>query len=139
MLQNQEITITFTGQTTAAFTAGTLSQNRVTAVGTRTVGGVTQTFTAKNFAYVTYGNVGFSKQSSVGATTPLYPGDPVTYTTTVTNPSGSTTVTGVSLYDPLPAGTTYVAGSGSVTCELGALRTCATSSPRPPTPTTTGR
>ena len=36
----------------------------------------------------------------------------------MTNPSGSTTVTGVSLYDPLPAGTTYVTGSGSVTCEL---------------------
>jgi uncharacterized repeat protein (TIGR01451 family) len=116
MLQNQAITITFTGQTTAAFTAGTLSQNRVTAVGTRTVGGVTQTFTAKNFVYVTYGNVGLSKTSSVATNTPLYPGDPLTYTTTVTNPSGPT-VTGVSLYDPMPAGTSYVTASGSVTCE----------------------
>jgi uncharacterized repeat protein (TIGR01451 family) len=116
MLKNQVITITFTGQTTAAFPAGTLSQNRVTAVGTRTVGGVTQTFTAKNFAYVTYGNVGISKASSVPAATPLYPGDTITYTTTVTNPSGPT-VTGVSLYDPLPVGISYVAASGQVTCE----------------------
>ena len=60
---------------------------------------------------MTYGSVGVSKQSSVGPTTPLYPGDPVTYTTTVTNPAGST-LTGVSLYDPMPAGVTYVAGSG---------------------------
>lgn len=119
MLKNQTLTITFTGQTTAAFTAGTLSQNRVTAVGTRTVGGVTQTFTAKNFAYVTYGNVGISKTSSVPSATPLYPGDTVTYTTTVTNASAPT-VTGVSLYDPMPAGMSYVAASGSITCERSA-------------------
>jgi uncharacterized repeat protein (TIGR01451 family) len=116
MLKNQVITITFTGQTTAAFSAGALSENRVTAVGTRTLGGVTQTFTAKNFAYVTYGNVGISKTSSVPAATPLYPGDPVTYTTQVTNPSAPT-ITGVSLYDPIPPGISYVPGSGQVTCE----------------------
>ena len=123
MLENQQITITFTGQTTAAFAVGALSQNRVKAVGTRTFGSpsVTQTFTATDFAYVTYGNVGISKTSSVPAATPLYPGDTFTYTTTVTNPAGSgTTLTGVSLLDPIPSGVGYVAGSGSVTCELAA-------------------
>lgn len=115
MLENQQITITFTGQTTAAFAVGALSQNRVKAVGTRTVGSptaVNQTFTATNFAYVTYGNVGITKSSSVGATTALYPGDRFTYTTRVTNPAGSgTTLTGVTINDPLPAGVTSVAGT----------------------------
>ena len=38
---------------------------------------------------------------------------------TVTNPAtATTTLTGVSLYDPVPAGVSYVAASGSVTCEL---------------------
>ena len=114
---NQEITITFTAHTTAALATGTLSQNRVRAVGTRTVGSVTQTFTATDFAYViSEGTAGttvqITKASSVGPTTPLYPGDTFTYTTTVTNPAGSgTTLTGISLYDALPAGVTMVAGS----------------------------
>ncbi len=55
MAENQEITITFTARTTAVLAPGTLSQNRVQAVGTRTVGGSTQTFTATDFAYVAYG------------------------------------------------------------------------------------
>jgi hypothetical protein len=52
MAQNQEITITFTARTTSALAAGTLSQNRVQAVGTRTVGSpsVMQTFTATGFS-----------------------------------------------------------------------------------------
>jgi uncharacterized repeat protein (TIGR01451 family)/fimbrial isopeptide formation D2 family protein len=114
---NQEITITFAAHTTAALAEGTLSQNRVRAVGTRTFSGVTQTFTATAFAYVvSQGTAGatvqISKASSVPATTPLYPGDPLTYTVTVTNPAGSgTTLTGVSLFDTLPAGVTAVAGS----------------------------
>ena len=119
---NQEITITFTARTTAVLPSGTLSRNRVEAVGTRTLGSpsVTQTFSAADFAFVTSGNVSISKTSSVPVTTPptpLYPGDTVTYTTQVTNPSGPT-ITGVALYDPLPVGTSYVAASGSVTCEL---------------------
>ncbi len=57
MAENQEITITFTARTTAALAAGTLSQNRVQAVGTRTVGRpTTQTFTATDFAYVASGD-----------------------------------------------------------------------------------
>ena len=80
MAENQEITITFTARTTAALAAGTLSRNRVQAVGTRTLGSpsTTQTFTATDFAYVASGSVQIAKTSS--APTPLYPGDRFTYT-----------------------------------------------------------
>ncbi|MDL1949584.1 hypothetical protein FBQ97_07200, partial [Acidobacteria bacterium ACD] len=51
MAPNQRIVVSFTAVAPAS-TPGTLSQNRVTATGTRTVGGITQTFSATNFAYV---------------------------------------------------------------------------------------
>ena len=122
MLQNQEITITFTGQTTAAFTAGTLSQNRVTAVGTRTVGGVTQTFTAKNFAYVTYGNVGFSKQSSVGRDDAALPRRPDHLHDQGDQPLGlHDRHRGVALRPTARGDRPTSAGSGSVTCESALL------------------
>jgi uncharacterized repeat protein (TIGR01451 family) len=118
MVENQEVTITFTARTTTALTTGTLSQNRVSATGTRTVGvpSVTQTFTATDFAYVVSqagtATVQISKASSVGATTPVYPGDTITYTTTITNPAGSgSALTGVTLFDALPAGVSMVAGT----------------------------
>ncbi len=111
MAENQAITITFTGQTTQPFAAGDISQNRVRAVGTRTLGSpaVTQTFTATDFAYVTHGSLQITKTSN--AATPLYPGDRFRYTVTVTNPPGSPTLTGLSLYDALPAGVSAVAGT----------------------------
>lgn len=113
---NQEILITFTAATTAVFPVGTLSQNRVRSTGSRTVGtpGVTQTFVATDFAYVVTGNVQITKTSN--APTPLYPGDTFTYTVTVTNPAaaGTNLLTGVSLYDALPAGLTSVAGTTSL-------------------------
>jgi uncharacterized repeat protein (TIGR01451 family) len=119
MAKNQEISITFTAQTTTALAAGTLSRNRMKAAGTRTVGSETQTFTATDFVYVVSGEMTVEKTSS--ATDPVYPGDQFTYTVTATNPSTATTnLTGVSIYDPLPAGVSYVAGSGSVTCDLPA-------------------
>jgi uncharacterized repeat protein (TIGR01451 family) len=119
MLENQEITITFRAQTTAVLAAGTLSQNRVKAVGTRTFGSPlqTQTFTATDFVYV-------ASESSTGLTItktsvadPLVPGQQFPYTVTLNNQS-STTLTGISIYDPLPSGLSYVASSGSVSCEL---------------------
>ncbi len=113
MAENQEIAIAFTAQTTAVLAAGTLSQNRVQAVGTRTVGGSMQTFTATDFAYVATGNVQITKTSNAAAH-PLYPGDRFTYTVAVTNPAGGTTLTGVSLFDALPAGVTAVAGTTSL-------------------------
>lgn len=119
MAENQGILITFTAQTTAVLAAGTLSQNRVKAVGTRTFGtpSQTQTFTTTDFAYVASGNSQITKTSS--ATDPLYPGNQFTYTVTVTNPASATAnLTGVSIYDPMPAGVSYVAASGSVTCDL---------------------
>jgi uncharacterized repeat protein (TIGR01451 family) len=122
LLPNQQITITFNARTTAAFPNGALTRNDVAAVGTRTVGGVTQTFRASDFAFnaFTDGSLGMqlTKASSVPEPTPVSPGDTLTYTATVTNPAGTTTtLTGVTVYDPLPAGVSYVPGSGSVTCQ----------------------
>jgi len=122
MLPNQQITITFTARTTAVFPAGDITQNRVLATGTRTVDGSTQTFKATDFVFNVYSDstVGMTmtKASSVPAPTPVSPGDPITYTVTVNNPSTSTApLTGLTLLDPTPVGTTYVAASGSVTCE----------------------
>lgn len=122
LLPNQQITITFNARTTAAFPNGALTQNNVGVVGTRTVGGVTQTFKASDFAFNTFtdGSVGMqlTKASSVPEPTPVSPGDTLTYTITPGNPAGTTTtLTGVTVYDPLPPGVTYVPGSGSVTCQ----------------------
>ncbi|MFZ3138771.1 MAG: C25 family cysteine peptidase [Thermodesulfovibrionales bacterium] len=111
MAENQTITITFTGQTTTGFAVGTITRNTVEATGTRTVGGATQTFVTSDFAFNSYGDITVTKTSS--ATDPLYPGDQFTYTVNVTNPS-ATTFTGVSIYDPIPNGVSYVAGSGSI-------------------------
>jgi uncharacterized repeat protein (TIGR01451 family) len=123
MLPNQEITITFTARTTAVFAAGDITQNRVMAIGTRTVDGSTQTFKATDFVFNVFSDstVGMTltKASSIPTPTPVSPGDAITYTMTVANPStSSANLTGVTLFDPIPTGTTYVAASGSVTCEL---------------------
>jgi len=116
LLPNQRVTITFTARTTAAFTNGAISQNNVQAIGTRVVGGVTQTFNSRDFAFNTFADstlgMQLTKASSVPLATPVSPGDAITYTVTVTNPVGTTTnLTGVSLNDLLPAGVTSVAGS----------------------------
>jgi uncharacterized repeat protein (TIGR01451 family) len=116
LLPNQEIIIQFQARTTAAFASGDLSRNQVQATGTRTVGGVTQTFKARDFVFNTYlattTNMQITKTSSVAEATPLSPGDTFTYTVTSTNPSGTTQVlTGVSQDDVLPPGVTSVAGT----------------------------
>jgi uncharacterized repeat protein (TIGR01451 family) len=117
MAANQTITITFDGQTTQSFSLGDITRNEVQATGTRTVAGATQTFVTSDFAFNSYGNLAATKASS--ATDPLYPGDQFTYTVTVTNPASATSnQTGIAIYDPLPDGVSYVAGSGSVTCDL---------------------
>lgn len=123
LLPNQRITITFIARTTAAFPAGAVTQNNVRAVGTRIVGGVTQTFNTTDFVLnaFTDSSVGMAmtKASSVAAGTPVSPGDTLTYTVNVSNPPpATTTLTGVTLFDALPPGVSYVPGSGSVTCEL---------------------
>ena len=113
MAPNQAITITFTAQTTANFSVGAITRNVVQASGTRTpVAGVTQTFNASDFAFNTYGNLTVTKTSN--AASPLYPGNQFTYTIKMTNPS-SAAITGVSVYDPLPSGVNYVAGTSQVT------------------------
>ena len=120
MSPNQQITITFTGQTTQTFNAGDITLNRVEASGSRYVGGLPQTFVTSDFAYNGFGNLTVSKTSS--AVDPLYPGNQFTYTVIVTNPSAAT-LTGLSVYDPLPAGVSYVASSAQVTKPVSRQRT----------------
>ena len=119
MLPNQTITISFQARTTANFLPGALTRNQVQATGTRTVGGVTQTFNARDFVFNTYQtstvNLGITKTSSVPQATPVSPGDTLTYTVTVNNPGSSTApLTNVWINDVIPNGTSYVAGSGQV-------------------------
>ena len=120
MAPNQQIKIKFRAATIGPpFAIGTLSQNNVAATGTRVVGSnpaVTQTFKATDFTYVVSGSVQITKSSSVPASTPLYPGDTFTYTTTVTNPAaaGTNPLTGISLYDALPTGLSSVNGTNSL-------------------------
>ena len=125
MLPNQRITITFQARTTANFTSGALTQNNVQAIGTRSVGAVTSTFRATDFVFNTYLNSAVNNMTVAkvtGATDPVSPGDTIPYTVTVSNP-GSGTLTGVNLFDPIPEGVTYVAGSGWVSCGSAASRT----------------
>ncbi len=113
----QTLTIQYKAQTSATHTVGDVTENRFTATGTRTVQGITQTFASKAFAFNTFGNLQINKTSTAG--TPLFPGDNYSYTITVTNPSGSTaTYNNVALYDPLPPGISYVAGTSQVTAPV---------------------
>ncbi len=121
MLPNQTIRITFQARTTAGapYVAGDLTRNLVQATGTRTVGGVTQTFNARDFVFNTYQSttvgLNITKTSSVPQPTPVSPGDTLTYTVNVTNPATSTaSLTNLWISDIIPTGTTYVAASGLV-------------------------
>ncbi len=113
MAPNQKLYISFDGRTTQNFAVGDLSKNDVTAIGTRTVEGVPQTFTTSDFAFVTYGNEDMDVTKTSDIATAAYPGDTVTYTVTVTN-SGTTTLNNISVYDAMPSGVTYVAASAEV-------------------------
>jgi len=119
MAANQEITIVITARTTAAFSVGDLSRNDVTAVGTRTVQGITQTFNTSDFEFVGYqdGASDFTMNKLTGVVDPLSPGDTYTYTINMQN-TGTGTLTGVSIYDPLPPGISYVDSSSLLTLFL---------------------
>ena len=112
---NQEITITFTAETVHGFNLGDITRNVVEATGERTVGDppVTQTFTASDFAFNGFGK--FLIEKTTGGVDPLYPGDQYTYTVEVTNDESTDTLTGISIYDALPDGVSYVADSSEVT------------------------
>jgi uncharacterized repeat protein (TIGR01451 family) len=129
MAENQIITIEFVAETSVdTFSAATttpsyvpadVSINNVKAIGTRTVGespnDVTQTFTASDFEFVTYGDAAVGIVKTTGGTDPLSPGDQFTYTVEVSNPAtASSDITGIAIYDPLPEGVTYVDGSSAV-------------------------
>lgn len=118
MQPNQRITITFQASTTTGFASGALTQNNVQVTGTRTVGSVAQTFRATDYVFNTYLNSAVNNMTvakTSGATDPVSPGDTIPYTVTVSNP-GSAALTGVSIFDTLPWGVTYVPGSGVVNC-----------------------
>ena len=110
MAENQEITITFTAQTTQIFSVGDMTRNYVEATGTRTVGSpsVTQTFTASDFAFNTFSDTPsqITVQKTSSGVDPLSPGDSFSYTVVVTN-NGTSTLNGVAVYDPMPAGASY--------------------------------
>jgi uncharacterized repeat protein (TIGR01451 family) len=113
MAENQSIIIEFTAETTQSFNIGDLTRNIVEARGTRTIQGVTQDFVTTDFVYNSYGNMEINKSSN--ATDPLSPGDQYTYTVTITNPSTTTgNITGISIYDPMPEGISYVSGTSQI-------------------------
>jgi len=120
MAPQQQITITFDAETVRTFTAGDITRNFVTAVGTRTVGDppVPQTFTTTDFAFNNF--VSYTIQKTSNAPEPLYPGDQFTYTVAIANPSASA-ITGLAVYDPMPTGVSYVADSGYLRRQSGNL------------------
>ena len=111
MEPNQTVTIVFTARTlgTPSYVNGDISRNLVQATGTRDVGGVVQTFNASDFVFNSYvdasADMEMEKVSSVAETTPVSPGDPLTYTVTIDN-AGTGRLTGITLSDDLPAGVT---------------------------------
>lgn len=116
MAENQQITILFTAQTdgTVTFSLGDITRNVVNVAGTRTVGGVTQTFTTSDSAFNSFGDMAVTKATS--GINPLYPGDQFTYSVTVSNPAtASAPLTGIAIYDPMPTGVSYVNGTSQVT------------------------
>lgn len=118
MLEHQTITIVFTARTTRDFAVGDITRNFVEATGYRTIGdpAVKQTFTASDFVFNTYTDA--SAQMTIEKTSsgidPLAPGDGFTYTVVVTN-TGTAAISNVALYDPLPAGLSYVTDSADIT------------------------
>ncbi|MBU2487775.1 MAG: hypothetical protein KKA60_00130, partial [Proteobacteria bacterium] len=114
MEPNQQITIVFTARNTIGRAAGDLTRNTVDATGHRTVGGVTQDFVTSDFVFNTFGDL-IMEKSTLG-TDPLSPGDTYSYSITVINPfTAPGDATGIAIYDPVPAGVGYVAGSSAVT------------------------
>jgi len=106
MSANQTLTISFQGITTGTPPVG-YSRNQVVTTGTR--GG--RTFSARDTADVYITNLGLDKTSSAGGN--VNPGNTIDYTITDRN-SGSATQNNIVVTDPLPIGTTYVAGSSQV-------------------------
>ncbi|MEZ5585107.1 MAG: hypothetical protein R3F37_22260 [Candidatus Competibacteraceae bacterium] len=115
LAENQEITISFVAQTTGtSLNTGDFSRNEVLVASTRTLQGITQTFTASDFALVTFADSDLSITKTSDVVDVVYPGDTIRYTVVVEN-TGSTNLTDVSIFDPLPNGVAYVAGSGQLT------------------------
>ena len=114
---DQELVITFTGRTTQAFTSDDFSRNDVEATGSRTVEGVTQTFSTTDFAVVSYSDAVMEIEKTTETADPVSPGDIIDYTVEITHESGSDTFNNITLYDPLPEGTSYVANSSEALLE----------------------
>jgi uncharacterized repeat protein (TIGR01451 family) len=94
-------------------------KNTVTATSTslQNLSVVNEIFTNLQTSLVEQGALTTAKTSSVGNNNPATPGSTINYTVTVTNAS-STPQSGITLNDPLPAGTSYVAASTTATGHL---------------------
>lgn len=115
LVPNQAISISFLARTTVgSFDDGALATNNVTATGTRTVQGIEQVFTATDFAFVNFSDSSMAITKTSDVDPVAYPGDTISYTVSVLN-DGVGPLTNLSIYDALPIGVTYVAGSGMVT------------------------
>jgi uncharacterized repeat protein (TIGR01451 family) len=82
-----------------------------------------QTITAVANATRNFTNVGYqpppvSVRKVSSANGSVLPGQTITYTVTITNNSGATQ-TGITVDDPLPPGTTYVAGTSQIRAPIG--------------------
>ena len=106
MLAYQTVTITFQGITTSISTTG-FSTNQMASAGSRGA----QTFTATDDATVYVAELSVLKASSAAGNTS--PGSTITYTMTLSN-LGSKAQNNIIVSDPIPAGTSYVAQSTTV-------------------------
>ncbi|VAX07989.1 hypothetical protein MNBD_GAMMA26-1676 [hydrothermal vent metagenome] len=115
MTTNRTLTVEYYTYTTATHTDGQISISPVEASATRSVGSpaVTQTFRTSDKVFHLYTTADMTVTKSSGGVDPLNPGDQFTYTVTVTN-SGSTDLTDIAIYDPLPDGLGYASASSSV-------------------------
>jgi uncharacterized repeat protein (TIGR01451 family) len=111
---NQTVTITFTAEIdgTVTFADGDIPRNVAQAMGTRTVQGADQTFVTSDFTFNSFGDpTDLQVSKTSGATDPLYPGDQFTYTVEL---STNDSLSGIAIYDALPDGVSYVAGTSQV-------------------------
>jgi uncharacterized repeat protein (TIGR01451 family) len=113
LAEDSLVTVVFTAINNNNRSDGDIVFNETQVCGTRTVQTVTQTFCATDFETLLFTDYDLGIVKDTGAGDPVSPGDTIPYTVTVTN-SGSAPLTGVSVYDPLPRGVSYVPGSATV-------------------------
>lgn len=109
------IPLTPGGEIVLTYQVQVLSSATDPIVNTVTVTSDTETYVDTSNNPIPTGTLEITKTSSLAGDDAI-PGEPITYTVTVTNPSSSAgAITGVRVTDGLPVGTTYVLQSTSVT------------------------